>query len=118
MYMNEIIKETDTLFKGWLSQLTEKEEGIMQLLLQVGIDSRYETYTTGNKKAFMRNLKSKIKKIKLQGPTITFQPTWNETLRTIKKLERIGMMKIDEEGLPVWMYQDIDRILEMIEDRA
>ncbi len=104
----------NTLGENWMSQLNEREEGIMHLLLQVGTNSRAETYITGNTKIFMRNVKSFIKKNKIQGPTQTFQPTLSEVLRTIKKLEKIGMMKIDKEGLPKWGYQDFDKIIAMI----
>lgn len=93
--MNPIFAKTESLYKGWQSQLTEREEGIMILLFEVGKNSRVETYTTGDTKAFMRNVKS-----------------------TIKKLEKIGMMKLDEDGLPRWFYRDWDDIEKMMNDRA
>ncbi|MEH7543660.1 hypothetical protein CN939_30650 [Bacillus thuringiensis] len=116
--MNPIFAKTESLYKRWQSKLTEREEGIMILLFEVGKNSRVETYTTGDTKVFMRNVKSTIKKFKINGPTIIFQPNWNETLRTIKKLEQIGMMKLDEDGLPRWFYRDWDDIEEMMNDRA
>ena len=116
--MNKIDAFMGPIAQDWISQMTEREEGIMQLLLEIVSLSRAETYCTGNTNDFLKNVKSAIKKYKLKGPTITFQPTWNEVLRTIKKLERIGMMKIDEDGLPEWLYRNWKKIEDMIEGRA
>lgn len=112
--MNSRFAKAESLYQEWQAQLTEREEGIMGLLLRVGILSREETYETGNTKVFMRNVKSTIKKSQIKGPTLIFQPTLKEVLRTIKKLEDIGTMKLDQDGLPLWFYQntkDIDKMM-------
>ncbi|GAQ18697.1 hypothetical protein OPHB3_2638 [Oceanobacillus picturae] len=91
-----------------IMDLTDDEKSIMYLLFRVGKEVRIEAYTTGNRNLFMRNVKKAIKRMRTSG--LEWYPSWNQISRAISKFERVGLMKIDEDGLPLWAYKEVNGI--------
>ncbi|QAS51833.1 hypothetical protein [Halobacillus litoralis] len=108
--MNPYILKSKPIYEKAMSQLSWEEQTITMILFEVGSRVRVDALTLGRKDFFLVNVKYTIKKMKTNGSD--WYPSRNQVRKTIKKLNEIGFMKIDDDGLPLWFYKDIEYLLE------
>ncbi|WHZ01176.1 hypothetical protein QNH48_19430 [Neobacillus sp. YX16] len=100
--MKLIIQKAKPFYYQAMSQLTPEQQIISRILFEIGASVREQAIVEINKNLFMDNVKYAIKKMKHNRST--FKPSLNQVKKTMKRLEQIGYMKLDEDGLPLWFY--------------
>lgn len=95
------------LKKDLEEKLTYNERTLTMYMFEVGRRVRMEALMSGNKNWFMENLQHSIKHHNKKAPTDKMK--FKDFKVLMKKLERVGLMKIDLDGLPLWGYRELER---------